>query len=230
MAHPRPDLQVPAPSDCARRTDGYIARMVARTNLVWLLFSLAFMSGEARAAADWYDARGGRAPDGDRIYVCHGYSCRIVTPLTLSAADIQAIAAPLGAGAADAAAERAALSRAVQIFETLVGARIGTSADLPATQVGRSRPDQTDCIDEATNTTSVLRVLKQHGYLKHHRVLQPSSRGFFLDGRYPHSTAVISETGGAKWAVDSWPRANGEAPVIEPLSKWRKGRGGALDS
>jgi hypothetical protein len=206
--------------------------MCVPARIILLLFSLAMLSSQAVAASDWYAARGGRAPDGNRIYVCHGYSCRTVTPLTLSDADIEAIAAPLGAGAgaADAAAERAAVGRAVQIFETVVGARVGTSADLPATQVGRSRPDQTDCIDEATNTTSLLRVLAQHGYLKHHRVLQPSSRGFFLDGRYPHSTAVISETGGSKWAVDSWPRANGEAPVIEPLSKWRKSRGGALDS
>jgi hypothetical protein len=62
-------------------------------------------------------------------------------------------------------------------------------------------------------------------------VLQPRARGFLLDGRYPHATAVVAETGsGAKWAIDSWPRRNAEPPVIQPLSEWFRSRGGALPS
>jgi hypothetical protein len=37
---------------------------------------------------------------------------------------------------------------------------------------------------------------------------------------------VLAETsGGRKWAIDSWPRANAEPPVIQLLSDWRRSRG-----
>jgi hypothetical protein len=78
-----------------------------------------------------------------------------------------------------------------------------------------------DCIDEATNTTSVLLVAERRGLLRHHEVTSPVARGFFLDGRYPHATAVLRETGGGSaWAVDSWPEANGKPPLVQPLDAW----------
>jgi hypothetical protein len=188
-------------------------------------------AGEALAARDWYEARGTPPPNGNRVYVCHGYSCRVVTPVTLSAAEVKQIAAPLVPAAPNPATERDALSRAVQIFETLVGRRVGTSGDLAEMQFGRGGRGQMDCIDEATNTTSLLRMLAQAGHLKHHHVLQPSARGFFLDGRYPHATAVLAEIdANTKWAIDSWPRANGQAPVIQKLSEWMRSRRGVPPS
>ncbi len=197
----------------------------------WLFLCIAAaLAGGHAFAGDWFD-RHGRAPVGDRVYVCHGYTCRVVTPLSLSAAEIGRIVAPLLGASGDADAERQALSRSVAIFEKIGGARVGTSGDLPAMQLGRGRDDQMDCIDEATNTTSLLRLLAERGALKHHRVLQPTARGFLLDGRYPHATAVLAEAGsGRKWSVDSWPRANGEAPVIMPLSDWFRQRTSALPS
>ena len=199
-----------------------------RFRLIHLVPILALSLPVSSAAArDWYQTRGVPPPEGDRIHVCHGYTCRITTPVRLSAADLRRIAGSLANGAANAAAERAAIGEAVQEFEAIVGPRIGTGGDLPKMQFGQGTPDQMDCIDEATNTTSLLRLLAEHGYLKHHSVLQPSARGFFLDGRYPHATAVLSEHGtGEKWAIDSWPRANAEPPVIQLLSEWKRARSG----
>src|SRR4051794_30220149 len=105
------------------------------------------------AAADWYGAGHGRAPAGLRVYICHGYGCRIVTPVQFSQAEFRAIAAPLR-GVGSAAKERAALSRADQTFEKIVGRHVGTAHDLARTQIGQAAADQMDCIDEATNTTS----------------------------------------------------------------------------
>jgi hypothetical protein len=182
------------------------------------------LAGEA-SARDWFDIRGVPAPEADRIYICHGYTCRIATPVRFNAIEIEAIAGRLRDGAVDAADERLAVAAAVEIFETIVGARIGTAADLPKMQFGQGADDQMDCIDEATNTTALLRLLAQHGYIRHHKVMQPTARGFFLDGRYPHATAVLAENGsGEKWAIDSWPRANAEPPVIQPLSEWKRSR------
>ena len=60
-----------------------------------------------------------------------------------------------------------------------------------------------------------------------------AGRGFLLDGRYPHWTAVISDPAGVRWVVDSWYAPMGGAPDIIPLSEW-KPRGflqsGALDA
>lgn len=198
--------------------------------LLGLVLALPVAAGEA-VARDWYETRGTPPPNGNRVYVCHGYTCRIVTPVQLSAGEIGHITAPLSENLADAAAERAALSRVVQIYEEIVGSRIGTSGDLAGMQFGRGADGQMDCIDEATNTTSLLRLLSEQGYLRHHQVREPTARGFFLDGRYPHATAVLAEiAGGEKWAIDSWPRANAEPPVIQPLSEWFRGRGGQIPS
>jgi hypothetical protein len=176
-------------------------------------------------ARDWFDVRGVPPPEANRVHICHGYTCRIATPVRLGDADIRRIAGRLHAGVASAADERKAVSAAVQVFEQIVGQRIGTSGDLPKMQFGQGTADQMDCIDEATNTTALLRLLASHGYLRHHTVREPVARGFFLDGRYPHATAVLAEiNSGVKWAVDSWPRANADPPVVQLLSEWKRAR------
>jgi hypothetical protein len=205
--------------------------MHARILQFWLTVAVSVIASHGFAAPDWFAEHGVTPPKGERVYICHGYTCRIVTPVTLTAAELAAISEPLKVKLADAGAERQAISEAVQSFEKLVGKRVGTAADLPGMQFGSNRPDQMDCIDEATNTTSLLMLLASRGHLRHHRVLQPAGRGFFLDGRYPHATAVVAEVaGGTKWAIDSWPRANAKPPLIQLLSQWRRSRTGALPS
>jgi hypothetical protein len=196
-----------------------------------VLALLILQSATSASALNWYGRGHGRAPAGDKVYVCHGYTCRIVTGISFTAEDVASIAGVLATGASSPETEREAVSEAVQRFETIVGARIGTASDLAGMQFGQGTPDQMDCIDEATNTTSLLLFLSERGYIKHHRVVEPSARGFFLDGRYPHATAVLRElASGDKWAVDSWPRANAQPPVIQPLSEWKRSRVGALPS
>lgn len=198
-----------------------------RNRLPALAVVLSVCTAGEVSALQWYKLRGAPPPTGDKVFVCHGYSCRIVTRVTFTDSEIRQIAGALVAGVADAAMERAAISDGVQVYETIVGARVGTSADLAKMQFGQGRPDQMDCLDEATNTTSLLLLLAAHGYLNHHQVREPSARGFFLDGRYPHATAVLEENGsGVKWAIDSWPRANAEPPVVQLLSEWKRARAG----
>lgn len=192
------------------------------------------VSQAAGDRGDWFAARGAPPPSGNRVYVCHGYGCRLVDRVSFSPAEIARIAGPLVKGAPDAAAERAAISGAVQRYETIVGARIGTSADRAKMDIGGGDASQMDCIDEATNTTSLLVLLEEQGYLRRHTVRRPVARGILIDGRYPHATAVLAETagdgdgdGGRLWAVDSWPEANGKPPLIEPLDAWFRSRGSA---
>ena len=202
---------------------------LARTAAFGVAIALAGCTQTVGSHGDWYAARGAPPPSGNRVYVCHGYGCRMVSRVTFSAAEVAHIAGPLRERAKDAASERAAVGGAVQRYETIVGARIGTSGDRAKMDIGGGDAGQMDCIDEATNTTSLLVLLEEHGLLRHHKVQRPVARGILIDGRYPHATAVLAETGKAgagSWAVDSWPEANGEPPLIQPLGTWMRSRGG----
>ncbi|WP_349360501.1 hypothetical protein [Stappia sp.] len=184
--------------------------------------ALAGCAGQAAGgAASWYAAHDGVAPRASRIYVCHAFGCARKTAVTYSARDRARLQRILARGRASPEAERAAIARAIAWAETKAGPVVGSQGDVGGFDLHNSGvPGQMDCIDEATNTTSVLLLAERHGYLRHHKVVRPVARGFFLDGRYPHATAVVRETGGAAFAIDSWPRANGEPPVIQPLEKW----------
>ena len=93
--------------------------------------------------------------------------------------------------------------------------------DLPRAAVAGQQKGQMDCIDESTNTDTLLRYLAERGLLKYHKVERKASRGNFIDGRYPHFTAVVSDPAGVKWVVDSWYAPTGGAPDIFPYSQWK---------
>lgn len=162
-------------------------------------------------------------PSLDSINICHGFGCKYRTELGLSAADRSALAGMLAAGKASAAVERKAIGNAGAWFDRRFGAVAGTKG-----HVARAGRDymfdrrQLDCIDSSRNTTSLLLVLDQLKLLRHHEVSEPVARGYLIDGRPPHVTAVLIEKAtGAEWSVDSWTRAYGQAPEIMQLSVWK---------
>lgn len=66
-----------------------------------------------------------------------------------------------------------------------------------------------DCVDQATNSTTYLRLFAGDGLLDWHTVGPILKRGHILWG-IPHATAVIVESAsGEAWAVDSWYLDNG---------------------
>jgi hypothetical protein len=166
-------------------------------------------------------------PSAGRIFVCHGFDCRRRTQLVLTRNDASRFASIMASGRSSAQAERAAISKAVQYFETRAGQVIGVQ-DKPKSNLTQSGlMGQMDCIDESTNTRMLLQHLASRGLIRHHSVEGNVSRGAFVDGRYPHSTAVIREKGGKAWAVDSWYEAMGGPPDIMPLAEWQsRGVGG----
>ena len=156
-----------------------------------------------------------------KLAVCHGFDCRNRTTLSLSAADTNRFASIMAGGKGSAKAERQAIASAVSYFETRAGQAIGVRDRAKSSLAQSGRMGQMDCIDESTNTRTLLLYLQGRGFIRHHRVESNVSRGVFVDGRYPHSTAVLSENGGARWAIDSWYEPMGGKPDIMPLDQWK---------
>ncbi len=158
----------------------------------------------------------------ERLYVCSGYGCFYKKSMTIDAGVRRRLIAIMASGKASARAERAAVAKAVRYFETLATRVIGVRDDPKSAPGGAHVYGQMDCIDESRNTHTLLRYLERHGLLRHHTVRRNSARGFFLDVRYPHATAVLRTKSGEDWAVDSWFEPAGGTPDIMRLTEWKK--------
>lgn len=196
----------------------------ARTaTLITVLLGLALAGCVAQhraSPAAWFADRGAVLPRGDAISVCHAFGCHLKTAVSFTPADLRRMRRMLK-GARSPAAERARIARFVAWAETRVAPAVGSADDVGGLDLGNAgEAGQMDCIDEAANTTSYLLVAQRHGLLAHHSVASPVARGFFLDGRYPHATAVVVDPSGTPWAVDSWPHRNGAKPDVLPLETW----------
>lgn len=181
------------------------------------------VADRAAVAAATFGPHGIAPPTSAKVVVCHGFDCKYRTPVGLTGADRAKLGTMLAAGKASAKAERSAVAAAGAWFDRRIGQVAGTRNHV-ARAGYKYAGDRTqfDCVDSSRNTTSLLLILDQLGLLRHHTVDEPVSRGFFVDGRSPHTTAVLVETeGGEKWSVDSWTRGYGQAPEIMPLSLWR---------
>jgi len=172
----------------------------------------------------WFASQGYVEPEGTRIVACHGYGCSRRQALSVDGDWLSRASTFLKAGRTSPKAEREALARVVSTYTAYLAASLGGTPDIPGSPARMSGVHgQMDCLDETANTTSLLLVLQERGLLIYHKVEPPESRGFFLDGRYPHFSAVIREkVNGREWAVDPWRKAPGQKPEILPLVEWRQ--------
>nr|WP_321464123.1 hypothetical protein [uncultured Cohaesibacter sp.] len=188
-----------------------------------ILLALAACNPQTTSStASWVSAMNNRAPTETTIYVCHAFGCQLKYGYRFTKADLSKLKRILRAGSKNPQAERKAIGNAVAWFEKRVGPIIGSDKDKGGLDMKNAGvPGQMDCIDEASNTTSLISFAQKHGFLKYHKVQSPVARGYFLDGRYPHATAVILETeSNERYAVDSWIYDNGVFPKIKPLKDW----------
>lgn len=123
----------------------------------------------------------------------------------------------------DAAQERGLIAYAIGAMELVVGRLTDTATDLAGTFGNADYPGQMDCNDEAINSTTYMRLMRNYGLIKFHEIEDMRTRNFFFNG-WPHSTAVIREIAtGARFAVDSWFYDNGFPATIVPFSEWKSG-------
>src|ERR1700758_4734261 len=141
-------------------------------------------------------------PSAKSMTVCYGFVCRRREILDFSAGDRNALTRIMAAGHTSAAAERAAVQKAVIWFDRRMGPVIGTNKRVAKADF-RYFDDKHnfDCWDTTRNTTSLLLVLQEWGLLKYHVVGDPHYRGNALVLQLPHNTAVLVEHAtGIEWA------------------------------
>jgi hypothetical protein len=158
------------------------------------------------------------------MIVCYGFVCRRREVLDFTPGDRNALTQILAAGRASAAAERAAVQKAVIWFDRRMGPLIGTNKRVAKADI-RSLDDKHnfDCWDTTRNTTSLLLVLQEWGLFRYHVVGDPHYRGNALVLQLPHNTAVLVERATkVEWVVDMWPRGYSQPPDVMTLEKWVK--------
>jgi len=163
-------------------------------------------------------------PSGHAMTVCYGFVCRRRHDLQFSSGDRATLTRLLASGRASAAAERAAVQKAVVWLDRRLGPILGTDKRIARADF-RYFDDKHnfDCWDTTRNTTSLLLLLQSWGLLKYHSVGNPHYRGNVIVLQTPHNTAVLVERGtGVEWVVDMWTRAFAQTPEVMPVAQWVK--------
>ena len=161
-------------------------------------------------------------PSATSMTVCYGFVCRRREMLDFTAADRAALTRIIAGGRANAAAERAAVQKAVIWFDRRMGPILGTNKRVAKADF-RYFDDKHnyDCWDTTRNTLSLLLVLQEWKLLKYHTVGDPHYRGNALVLQTPHNTAVLVDRATKiEWVVDLWPRGYSQPPDVMPVTKW----------
>jgi hypothetical protein len=162
------------------------------------------------------------------LRICFNSSCARTQVVTFSAADMHRVS------------DQLALCPSGELYDRLQRVRIGiwqmgilAQKYIPVLANDREVNDReygvegrTDCVDNASNTTTYLRILADLGQLPTWAIQAPSVRSRFNINAV-HWTAVVSDRStDEKWAVDSWFRPNGNLPIVVPLTSWTAERKG----
>src|SRR5689334_24833525 len=145
------------------------------TAVIGLVLTSLFGTPAAKAAelssaiAYLYSSVSIYPPSATSMTVCYGFVCRRRETLDFTTADRKALTQILAAGKTSAAAERAAVQKAVIWFDRRMGPLIGTDKRV-AKADSRYFDDKHnfDCWDTTRNVTSLLLVMQGWGLLKHH--------------------------------------------------------------
>jgi hypothetical protein len=198
-----------------------------RTAFIFMVIVVTTFVADAATKPDVVDAAYGgfsvSPPTPSIIFVCHGFGCRYRAEVDLAAGDRAHLAQIMAAGWASPAAERKAVAAAGAWFDRRMAPVAGTENHVARAGMKYMYDTrQFDCIDSSRNTTSLLLVLDQLKLLRYHDFDVPEARGFMLDGRPPHATAVLVERpSGTKWSIDAWTVGYGRALEVMPLALWK---------
>jgi hypothetical protein len=206
-------------------------RLVFRLTFVLVCFCSPVLAAEqaramevSRVIAQLYADVSAYPPRTGAMTVCYGFICRRRMEMVFTPADRAAVASILAGGKASAAAERAAVQKAVVWFDRRIGPIIGTDRRIARADFRYGADSQNfDCWDTTRNTTGFLLILQDWGLMKYHTVGDPRYRGNALVLQTPHNTAIlIDRATNVQWVVDMWTRGYGQTPEVMPADQWVK--------
>lgn len=182
------------------------------------------MSQDYKSYENYLNYRHLPRPTVEQFPHCYGYGCPSHYLVELNErnwAEIEKVFKPRPKNAEQ---ERRRIETAIGRFETIVGALTGTDKDVGDT-FKKTGDGQLDCVDESTNTSIYLDLLRQKGLLRFHDIEQPQIRLPFSGGGYwIHQTAVIKDKKTDElYAVDSWFDDNGHPAYVVPFEAWKHG-------
>jgi len=161
-------------------------------------------------------------PRPEKFNICHGGTCEYLADVSLEPEQWDRIKDSF-INNRTAKQERNNIRDAIAKMETMVGKLTDTYNDKAENVSDKELNHYMDCIDESTNTTLYMTMMKQEGLIHWHTIEDRENRGFFFNG-WPHTTAVIKDINtGSEYAVDSWFLNNGEQPFVIPLHEWNEG-------
>ena len=156
------------------------------------------------------------------LRVCFNWSCSTRSTVTFSRTEMTSVAGFVGQCSNTTLYDRAQRLRiAVWQMELLAQKHIPVLAnDRGINDKDGHLEGRTDCVDNASNTTNFLHILRDLSKLPGWTIDAPEVR-HPLNLRLVHWTAVaVDEKSGSKWSVDSWFRPNGHLPYVMPLAEW----------
>jgi len=158
------------------------------------------------------------------IPVCYDFACKNKSIVDLPLNEWQEVAGWFHPQAESPEQEREQIKKAIGWMEVLIGRHTPThkdlAFDLPQTEddISHLFPGQQDCIDEAVNTTTYLRLLELNGLFKHHVVIEQAYRSAIFDQHWAGQIRELES--GTRYVVDSWFQPNGYLPVIQNSEDW----------
>ena len=160
----------------------------------------------------------------DAIPVCYDFGCKNGSTVNLPLNQWSEVVGWFHPVAKTPDEEREQIKQAIGWMEVLIGRHTPThkdlAFDLPATLDDPSHlfPGQQDCVDEAFNTSTYLRLFELNGFLKHHIVIEQAYRKALFDQHW--AGQIQEKLSGDRYVVDSWFQPNGYVPVIQASSDW----------
>ncbi len=156
-----------------------------------------------------------------KFTLCHGYGCSQRMDVGLYQYEWNEVLAAFKPAANSAEEERKQIAKGAAIFEKFANKASGLPADHAEASHLPEDDGQMDCIDETVNISQYLDFIEAEGVLSFHAAGEPIHRGYFIDGKWPHNTATITEkVNGQIYAVDSFYRSTGEEPYIIERDVW----------
>ena len=156
------------------------------------------------------------------IPVCYDFGCKKQDTVSLSPGEWQSVADWFDPAAPTPAEEREQIKNAIGWMEVVIGRHTPThkdlAFDLPPKDYEGIFPGQLDCIDEAVNTTSYMKLFEMNGLLKHHTVIEAAYRRALFDQHW--AGQVREKLTGERFVVDSWFQPNGHLPVVQKSVHW----------